>query len=69
MLPHHTEQDDALLQISKTVGALKRTSYAISDELTLQNGMLDSLGTDVDRTQGSCTAWSRRAPRWQARAA
>ena len=47
-----TEQDAALLQICATVGALKRTSYAISDELTLQNGMLDGLGADVDRTQG-----------------
>ena len=47
-----TEQDAALMQICATVGALKRTSYAISDELTLQNGMLDGLGADVDRTQG-----------------
>jgi hypothetical protein len=48
----HAEQDAALSQICATVGALKRTSYAIGDELALQNGMLDGLGADVDRTQG-----------------
>ncbi len=34
------------------MGALKRTSYAIGEELTLQAGLLDSFGDDVDKTQG-----------------
>ena len=46
------EQDQTLSNICATVGALKRTSYAIGEELTLQEGLLDSFGQDVDRTQG-----------------
>ncbi len=44
------EQDARLNDVCATVSALKRTSLAISEELTLQEGLFDSFGRDVDRT-------------------
>ena len=55
------EQDAQLSSIVATVGALKRTSYAIGEELTLQSGLLDSFGNDVDRTQGQMQRVEQRA--------
>ena len=55
------EQDAALSSICATVGALKRTSYAIGEELTLQAGLLDSFGADVDRTQGQMQRVEQRS--------
>ena len=43
------------------MGALKRTSYAIGEELTLQAGLLDSFGADVDRTQGQMQRVEQRS--------
>ena len=44
------EQDSRLEDICATVGALKRTSLAINEELSMQTGMMDSFGRDVERT-------------------
>jgi hypothetical protein len=55
------EQDAALSSICATVGALKRTSYAIGEELTLQTGLLESFEADVDKTSGTMRRVEQRA--------
>jgi hypothetical protein len=55
------EQDAALSSICATVGALKRTSYAIGEELTLQEGLLESFEADVDKTSGTMRRVEQRA--------
>ena len=44
------QQDESLGDILSSVSALRRTSAAIGEEVALQDGMLDALDGDVERT-------------------
>ena len=46
------EQDTQLESIEKSVGTLKEASVAMSQEISIQNTLLDDMSTRVDATQG-----------------
>lgn len=46
-----TNQDDQLDQLAQVLGRQKQIGLAITDELDLQNKMLEDLDADVDRTK------------------
>lgn len=50
------EQDKHLESIEKSVGSLKEASVAMSQEITIQNALLDDMTNRVDATQGRMSA-------------
>ena len=57
------QQDRGLDELSRQVRGLHNMGTAIGDEIRLQDGLLDQLGNDVDRTRGNMQSTTARAKR------
>ena len=57
------QQDRGLDELSRQVRGVHNMGTAIGDEIRLQDGLLDQLGNDVDRTRGNMQSTTARAKR------